>query len=92
MRPGGRRELNVVANAGGDGEVRLTFQESSAKPSNIFIQKSSLPCVPDCGVDHVDGLDEGVVVVAGIGIGVSGLSGEGVRDPVLEVRRGVDSP
>ena len=41
------------------------------------------------GVDHVDGLDEGVVVIAGVGIGISGLAGEGVANPVLEVGRGV---
>ena len=52
----------------------VTFQVSSAKPSNIFIQKSSLPWVPGAGVHLVDGLDEGVVVVAGVGIGVACLA------------------
>ena len=37
------------------------------------------------GVDDVNGLDEGVVVVAGVGIGVTGLSCKGVTNPVLEV-------
>ena len=76
-----RRELNVVANACGESEVGAIFQVSSAKPSNIFIQKSSCPGVPAAVIDDVDGLDEGVVVIAGVGIGVAGLAGEGVLRP-----------
>src|SRR5260221_129375 len=40
------------------------------------------------GVLNVDRLDEGVVVIASVGIGVTGLTKKGILCPVLEVEHG----
>ena len=44
------------------------------------------------GVHDVNGLDEGVVVIAGVGVGVAGLAGEGVRAQSWKLARGFVSP
>ena len=85
---GGRGELDVIADPAVKGEVRLDLPGVFGEAIEHLHPEVVLAFGGGRGVDLVDGLDEGVVVIAGVGIGVAWLAGECVLDPVLEVEQG----